>query len=346
MLSPAFHSSIIQNYMTSFNKQAEVNFLLKIYKDETFDLLPYLRRFGLDVITETTLGVSLNAQKGENEDCYEAVAGSLELSFKSARYPWLRIKPIWHLLGYAKMMDKYTKITNVKKTFQVVKERKKEYEKIAADKKARKSFLDLLLSLQEEYNLSDEDVCDETSTVLIAGHDTTSANVGFTLFVLGNKKEEQDKVYEEVKSVFGKITNQREVTNQDLEKLVHLDRCVKEITRLYPPIIMFARRITEDVKVGIANLKLLRKIFNPDNFSEENCAKRDTFAYIPFSAGIRSCVGKPIALLERKVALIYLLRRYEFHSMLTEEQNRQVAEISLKPSRGFPMRITRRKKTD
>lgn len=59
-----------------------------------------------------------------------------------------------------------------------MKERKKEYEsmkkkrtfeEIAADKKARKSFLDLLLSLQEEYNLSDEDVCDETSTVLIAG---------------------------------------------------------------------------------------------------------------------------------------------------------------------------------
>ena len=54
--------------------------------------------------------------------------------------------------------------------------------------------------------------------------------------------------------------------------------------------------------------------------------------------------GKQFAFSEEKMALAHLLHRYEFHSMISEEENRALPEVTLKPSRGFPMRITRRKK--
>ncbi|VDD88173.1 unnamed protein product [Enterobius vermicularis] len=392
MLTPAFHPTVIRNYYKSFNKHSQI--LMEILdkfadKDETFDLLPYLRRYSLDIttgmecfddiyevytvlkvfFTDTTLGFSLNSQKGENMDYYDAVTRTLELAFKSLRYPWLRIKPIATLLGHTRKMEKYAAVTR-QLPRKVVLERKKEYdsmkekptfEEVSSGKNNRKSFLDLLLSLQKEYNLTVDDICEEVETIFVAGHDNVSSSIGFALFVFGAKPEFQDKVYEELHTVLG--DEEREITSDDLKNLVYLEQWMKEIMRLYMPVIMLARRITEDVKIGeytipagvtacISPFSVARDPkewedpdqFNPDHFSPENIAKRDPFAFIPFSAGIRNCLGKQFAFSEEKMALAHLLHRYEFHSMISEEENRALPEVTLKPSRGFPMRITRRKK--
>ena len=63
------------------------------------------------LIVDTTLGVQINAQKGENLEYYEGVTRTFELVFKTLRYPWLRIKPIANLLGHTQRLEKYSAIT-------------------------------------------------------------------------------------------------------------------------------------------------------------------------------------------------------------------------------------------
>ncbi|VDD92602.1 unnamed protein product [Enterobius vermicularis] len=383
MLTCAFQPTAIKSYEERFNTYARV--LLEVLdqyadKDETFDLLPYLKRYSVDFMTDATFGIQVNTQKGENLDYYEAVTRILELGFETLYSPWLRIGVISRLFGHARKMDNYQLIVRRVQRTAVI-EGKKEHdrmkEKTSLGKKEKKCFLDWLLNLQDERNLSFEDVCEEIATTFFAdaqfkfpkikflyalsSHDNVSSSIGFVLFILGLNMECQNKIYEELNSVLG--DEEREVTTDDVKNLVYLDRCIKENLRLYPQVVIVARRITEDIKIGeytipagvtayISPFSAARDprewkepdFFNPDNFSAENIAKRDPFSYIPFSAGIRNCIGQKFASAQERIALAHLLRRYEFHSMVTEEQNRAIPEVSLRPSRGFPMRITRRKK--
>ncbi|VDK28470.1 unnamed protein product [Gongylonema pulchrum] len=150
------------------------------------------------------MGVSINAQMGENQDFYIAITRIFELLFKNLRYPWLWVKPIWYALGYGAEYDKHVDIVRslvVKvSAFQwpdecrhslpslmvgpqscdvmkVIEERKREFENMENEPtfeelstSARKlAFLDLLLSMRKEHKLTDDDIMEEVGTFMVAG---------------------------------------------------------------------------------------------------------------------------------------------------------------------------------
>lgn len=139
--------------------------------------------------------------------------------------------------------------------------------------------------------------------------DTSSWAIAFTLLMLAMHPEIQEKVIGELNSVMPDKTC--DITRNELEQLDLLERCAKESLRLFPPVTLMARKcdapfklrdydITPGMSIVVDIHRLHRKerywgtnahLFNPDNFLPEQVAARPPYCYIPFSAGLRDCIG-------------------------------------------------------
>lgn len=230
--------------------------------------------------------------------------------------------------------------------------------------KKRLAFLDLLLeSSQSGVVISDEEIKEQVDTIMFEGHDTTAAGSSFFLSMMGVHQDIQDKVIEELDQIFG--DSDRPATFQDTLEMKYLERCLMETLRMYPPVPVIARHLNQDVKmpsngkvvpagatVVVATVKLHRRPdiypnpnkFDPDNFLPERSANRHYYAFVPFSAGPRSCVGRKYAMLKLKIILSTILRNFRVYSDLKEEEFQLQADIILKRAEGFKVRLEPRKR--
>ncbi|XP_005177793.1 cytochrome P450 4g15 [Musca domestica] len=229
--------------------------------------------------------------------------------------------------------------------------------------KKRLAFLDLLLeSAQNGATITDTEIKEQVDTIMFEGHDTTAAGSSFFLSLMGIHQGIQDRVIEELDEIFQ--GSDRNCTFQDTLEMKYLERCLMETLRMYPPVPLIARELQEDLKLAsngyviprgatitVATIKLHRNplvyknpnIFDPDNFLPERQANRHYYAFVPFSAGPRSCVGRKYAMLKLKILLSTILRNYRVYSDLTEEDFRLQADIILKREEGFRVRLAPRK---
>nr|ASO98035.1 cytochrome p450 CYP4G75 [Spodoptera exigua] len=229
--------------------------------------------------------------------------------------------------------------------------------------KKRLAFLDLLLeSSQSGVVISDEEIKEQVDTIMFEGHDTTAAGSSFFLSMMGIHQDIQDKVIEELDKIFG--DSDRPVTFQDTLEMKYLERCLMETLRMFPPVPIIARHLKQDITlpscgkqvpagttVVVATYKLHRRPdvyenptkFDPDNFLPEKSANRHYYAFVPFSAGPRSCVGRKYAMLKLKIILSTILRNFRVYSDLKESDFKLQADIILKRAEGFKVRLQPRK---
>ncbi|GMT11303.1 hypothetical protein PFISCL1PPCAC_2600 [Pristionchus fissidentatus] len=371
MLTPAFHFQVLKGYGETFIRQAQI-FIEQVDKSadtgREIDLFPYVKRCALDIICETAMASQVNSQIGKNSDYVNAVVRLSDMIFTYERSPWLWFKPVWYGCGMGFEFDRLVKLTT-DFTRRVINERRQslidegEMENPGDLSKKKMAFLDLMLLTQEKNALSDEDIREEVDTFMFEGHDTTGSGMGFTIWLLGQHPQYQAKVHAEMDEVFG--DDDREPTEADLKKCVYLEKCIKESLRMCPPVPLIARRLTHDLVLDDITIpKDITAIvipmgthrdpaqwefpeqFYPDHFEADAAAKRHPFAYYPFSAGPRNCIGQKFAMTEEKTVLSYFFRKYGVESVEPLPGNRFIPELILKPENGVKCFVYKRQKSN
>ncbi|HXC53699.1 MAG TPA: cytochrome P450 [Rhizomicrobium sp.] len=217
---------------------------------------------------------------------------------------------------------------------------------------APKDLLTLLLTARDPVGgavFRAAEVYDNVMTFILAGHETTSNALTWTLYLLSQFPAAEARVAEEVRAADG-----------DLARLVYTRMVLEESLRLYPPAPFISRdSVGPDTVAGVAIragtsvlispwlIQRHEKLWEaPDRFDPERFApgRRETiprFAYIPFGAGPRICIGMGFSLQEALIALAAIVRRWRL-TLVAGHPVVPLARLTLRPQFGLKMRLQRR----
>jgi cytochrome P450 len=189
-----------------------------------------------------------------------------------------------------------------------------------------------------------------------SGHDTTAMAISWSLHLIGLDPEVQEKVHLEIDSVFGDDKT-RPVNSEDLKQLKYLECCIKEALRLFPSVPGIARAVNEDFRMGSYTIPkgatlfvypyaLHRneeifsdpEVYRPERFLTDNISKTSPYAYVPFSAGPRNCIGQRFALTEEKIVIANVLRNFSVKSLDHRDKIKAAMELVTRPK--DPLRIS------
>ncbi|KAM7164940.1 cholesterol 24-hydroxylase isoform 2-T2 [Macrochelys suwanniensis] len=323
IMDPAFSRPYLIGLMGTFNEKTEE--LMKKLEEKAdgkteLDIMSMMSRVTLDVIAKVAFGIELNTLHDDQTPFPHAVSMVMK-GMNEIRVPLVKYMP-----GKQKL------IKEIRESVRLLRHAGKECieqrrEAIQNGEEVPRDILTQILEgdAQEETR-DDENILDNFVTFFVAGHETTSNQLSFTIMELGRQPEILERLHAEVDEVIGA---KRDIDYEDLGKLEYLSQVLKESLRLYPPVPGTVRwtgkeNVIEGVRIP-ANTTLifstyimgrLEKFFkdpltfNPDRFSKD--APKPYFTYFPFSLGPRSCIGQLFAQMEAKVVMAKLLQRFEF----------------------------------
>ncbi|XP_049577213.1 cytochrome P450 4V8 [Syngnathus scovelli] len=356
MLTPTFHFTILQDFLEVMNEQAEVlvNKLAPQAGKGPFNCFNYITLCALDIICETAMGKKIYAQSNSESEYVQSVYKMSDIISRRQRAPWFWPDFTYKYFGEGNVHESTLKLLH-SFTYEVIRERaeslKKEDE---SETRKRRAFLDMLLKTKDEdgNSMSHQDIQEEVDTFMFRGHDTTAAAMNWALHLLGSHPDVHRKVQRELREVFG--ASDRVANMEDLKQLKYLECVIKEALRLFPSVPFFARSLCEDAKINgfkvpsgtnaiIVTYALHRdpryfpepEEFRPERFLPENVTGRPPYAYIPFSAGLRNCIGQRFALMEEKVVLSSILRNFNVKTSQTREELSPTAGLILRPECGI-----------
>jgi cytochrome P450 len=218
------------------------------------------------------------------------------------------------------------------------------------------SLLSMLLDAKDETGagLSDKAVRDDVITLFIAGHETTALTMTWMFTFLHGRPDVLARMREEVESVLGG----RDPSFDDVAKLTYVRQVIDETLRLRPPAPIVPRNAVGDdelcgYRVHAGEMLILffygthrhpdfwtnPEQFDPDRFSAAQSEGRNSWSYIPFSAGPRTCIGNMFSLVETVVLVAQLLNRFDVEVLPCADVI-PVAIGTMRPSR--PVRVVLR----
>ena len=233
-----------------------------------------------------------------------------------------------------------------------------DYRRQQPDSQAQ-DFLSVFLAARDKDTgepMSDKAMIDEIMTLIVAGSETSATTLNWTWYSLARYPQVQAKVHQEVDSA----DYEHMPGFEHIAQLPYLRQVVEEVLRLYPPVWLYTRKAIEDDKLGdydipagsdifIAPYFLHRhpdywpqpEQFDPDRFTPEAIKQRHKFAFIPFSAGPRRCIGDFFGIVEAQIHF-GLMARY-FKMEYVEDNPIELApEVNLRTKHPINMRILTR----
>jgi cytochrome P450 len=336
LMETPLHPSELPSYTQMMINQTDR--VSSTWKDgDTVDMLVESRKIALLIIMQTLF----------SRDAWEDLPHIWTPVLKSIQYispgPWI----IWRNMprpGYRKhlkVMDEYL--------YGIIRERRKA---LTTDD-GRSTMgdhgpwstahrpLDLLQHLIDA-GLSDDVIRDQMLTMLIAGHDTSTALLAWTFALLGQHPEIHARLV-------------REVDTQEKSPLLH--QVIKESLRLYPPIHIGNRRVAKEMEFAEGSIPPGERLFysiylthrdpqiweNAEKFCPERHAhgrKTPPFSYVPFGGGPRSCIGAAFGQAEARLVIARLLQTYQFE--FTNHKIHAHMGATLEPRPGVMMKVIKK----
>src|ERR1700743_613874 len=204
--------------------------------------------------------------------------------------------------------------------------------------------------------MSDKMLIDEIMTLVVAGHETTASGLNWTWYLIPQYPAVESRLHSEIDA----SPVMTAPSLEQMESLPYTRQVIDEALRLYPPGWLLSRRTIEpDVLSGYeisANTDVLLPLyllhrhprswnapdfFGPERFSAEHEADRPRFAYMPFAAGPRHCIGETLALYEMLMHLYKMARRFRL-VYIPDKPLELEAQINLRTRNPLYMRLERR----
>jgi cytochrome P450 len=337
MMQPAFHKERVAAYggrMVDLTEQAVSTWVPGEVRDVHKDAMALSLRIATDALF------------GDDEVPAREVGESLEGIMQ--RFDGVKaLLPSWLPFVMARY---YEGIGRLDKVVDHVVARRREQDSERAD------LLSILLHAQDESGtgMSDKQLRDEVLTLLVAGHETNANALAWTWHLLAQNPDAERKLLDEVDALVGPPTA------ADLHRLPYTAAVMDESMRMYPPVWITEREVTQEWEIGGFRVEPGLQValcpwvvhrnrrffpeplrFRPERWLDGSTDSLHTYAYFPFGGGQRLCIGRPFALLEGVLVVATVARRYR----LRPASGRPVVplpSITLRPRGGLPMRLERR----
>jgi len=208
---------------------------------------------------------------------------------------------------------------------------------------------------RDEEKYTEDELTHEIMLFFFAGHDTTANLLSWSLYHITKNPDIKTKILEELKEA--KVPTDGTVPSwSTVNNLPYMTQVLKEALRLYPIVLFNLRQLIKDEKYkehtfpkGTHFFPTIFSVhrdirhypsqditkFDPDHFSPEKLKSRHPFAWIPFSGGLRNCIGMQFGMLEVRTVLAYILPRFEF----TVTSDPALSERVLLSSKNMKVRV-------
>lgn len=329
-IMPYLHRQKVDGYLESFVRRTDqISSTWDV--SQPLDMLVEMRRVALLILMDTLFNIDIAP---DMDRLWSAIIRTLKFISPGIWLLWRDI-PRPHLKRGLQELDEYI------------------YGLIAAQRLNNLPGDNLLTHLINT-GMSDALIRDQVLTLLIAGHDTSTALLSWAIYLLSSHPQVMQQAQQEVDSVSGDQPLRHEL----IGNLVFIEQVINETLRLYPPIHVSNRNVIEDLEFGGYRIpsghRLMFSIYlsHHDNhyWQDAECfdpsrfvpsVKHRPYTFIPFGGGPRNCIGAAFAQVEAKAVLARLLQRYNF--TLLQPNVRLYMGATLEPRPGVLVQVTPRR---
>jgi cytochrome P450 len=341
LVQPAFARPRLIEYSAVMADEA-AKLLERLPRGTRIDIAREINGLTLRIVTRTLFGQEL--VEAENGETARAMRDLNRWFAVPALF--LRLTP-----GARKALDR-AMITLDAKIAQLIEAKR---EQLTREPERCTDLLSALLSARDADGaaLAPRELRDQLLTLYLAGHETTSQALTFTLYLLSQHPHAQETLHAELE----RVLQGRTPGYADLERLPYTEQVVKEALRLYPPAPVIPRRAALDATLGPYEIPRGSEVvlwsylvhrdpryypqperFLPERFTPEAEATRPKGSYLPFGAGQRACIGQAFAMIETQLVLATLAAQLRFEHA-GRGALRLRAGVTISPRGGMPMRV-------
>lgn len=348
LIQPAFDHDDILRYARIMVERTE-EMLSQWHDGQTLDIHEEMMRLTLGIAAQSLFGADISEYS-------KAVSGAIKVAmeqFNLSASLALLLPETWRIPQTPSLRRGVRGLDQV--TSEIISRRR-------ASRERHSDLLQMLLEARDaEGNpMSEQQLRDELRTLLLAGHETTAVGLSWTWYLLAQHPEVEAKLQEEVEAVLG----ERAPRAADLRQLRYTEMVLKESMRLYPPAWSVGRRGLAPITINGYEFPAGMYFFlsqwitqrdpryftDPERFDPERwredpvkAGKVPRFAYFPFGAGPRVCIGAGFAMMEATLLLAAMAQKFTMQ-LVPGHPVEPLASVTLRPKRGIKVVLHRRQR--